>query len=241
LKWYFTKSTAPIKGGVAMKKGKLVRILSTVAILAMIIVNGTISPAAAQENVTISINVPDDVEPGSDIVVTIDISHVENLDAVNYEVTFNDTLLRLDNVTDGKIGGTIIPVDIYNEIGPGRYRIVQNIPGLSGVTDTGYLAALHFHVKDSSGDSSYIRLLDGVIGNNQAEEIPATWNEAFLVVGVLPCDANGDNVVNVFDMTKVARIILELDDPTPGADANQDGTINIFDMTKIARVILELD
>ena len=58
---------------------------------------------------------------------------------------------------------------------------------------------------------------------------------------MLPCDANGDNVVNIFDMTKVARIILELDEPTPGADANQDDTIDVFDMTKIARVILELD
>jgi hypothetical protein len=57
----------------------------------------------------------------------------------------------------------------------------------------------------------------------------------------LPGDANGDGYINIFDMTRVARIILELEDPTPGADANQDGSINIFDMTKIARIILELD
>jgi hypothetical protein len=60
-------------------------------------------------------------------------------------------------------------------------------------------------------------------------------------VEYIPGDANGDKVVNIFDMTKVARIILEMDDPTPGADANQDGYINIFDMTKIARIILELE
>ena len=58
---------------------------------------------------------------------------------------------------------------------------------------------------------------------------------------LLPGDANGDSVINIFDMTKVARIILELDDPTPGADSNGDGVINIFDMTKIARIILRLD
>ena len=223
-----------------MKKGKLVKILSTGAILAIIIINGTIVPVAAQGEVTVSINTPDKAKPGSDIAVTIDISHVENFDATNYDVSFDNTVLRLDNVTDGKIGGTIIPVDIFNEISPGRYRIVQNISGLSGVTDAGYLATLHFHVMGSSGDSNYIRLSDGIIGNNQAEKIPATWNEGFFTV-VLPCDANGDNEINIYDMTKVARIILELDDPTPGADANEDDIINIYDMTKIARVILELD
>jgi glycoprotein endo-alpha-1,2-mannosidase len=57
----------------------------------------------------------------------------------------------------------------------------------------------------------------------------------------IPGDANEDDVVNIFDMVKVARIILELDDPTPGADANEDGSIDVFDMTKIARIILELD
>jgi hypothetical protein len=43
-----------------------------------------------------------------------------------------------------------------------------------------------------------------------------------------------------YEILTITRI-LELDDPTPGADANQDGGINIFDITKIARIILELD
>lgn len=54
-------------------------------------------------------------------------------------------------------------------------------------------------------------------------------------------DANGDGVVNVLDMTKVALIILQIDPETPGADANLDGVINVLDMTKIARIILGLD
>ncbi len=60
-------------------------------------------------------------------------------------------------------------------------------------------------------------------------------------VGSLPGDADGNGVVNVLDMTKVARIILLLDDETPGADANQDNVVNVLDMTKIARIILQLD
>ncbi len=54
-------------------------------------------------------------------------------------------------------------------------------------------------------------------------------------------DANGDGVINVLDMTEVAREILKLDTITPGADANLDGAVDVLDMTKIARIILLLN
>ena len=57
---------------------------------------------------------------------------------------------------------------------------------------------------------------------------------------VLPGDANGDGVINALDITKVERIILELDPETPGADANCDGNINAQDITKIELIILGL-
>ncbi len=56
-----------------------------------------------------------------------------------------------------------------------------------------------------------------------------------------PGDANGDGSIDVLDMTKVARIILLLDERTSGADANQDGRVSVLDMTKIARIILGLE
>ena len=58
---------------------------------------------------------------------------------------------------------------------------------------------------------------------------------------VLLGDANGDGEVNMGDVTKVERIILTLDPPTPGADPNQDGEINMGDVTKIERIILGID
>jgi len=56
----------------------------------------------------------------------------------------------------------------------------------------------------------------------------------------LPGDANEDDVVNVLDLTKVVRIILQMDNPTPGADANEDEAINVLDLTEIARIIMGL-
>ena len=76
----------------------------------------------------------------------------------------------------------------------------------------------------------------------------STWEEREIVhhplhftMGCIPGDANEDGVVDMSDVTKVERIILELDDPTPCADAKQEGEINMADVTKIGLIILGID
>lgn len=57
---------------------------------------------------------------------------------------------------------------------------------------------------------------------------------------ILRGDADGNGVVNVFDITKAYRIILEMDDETPGADADENGVVNASDLSRIAGIILGL-
>jgi peptide/nickel transport system substrate-binding protein len=59
------------------------------------------------------------------------------------------------------------------------------------------------------------------------------------VSAVLYGDANEDTRINMQDVTKVERMILEYDPETTSADANQDGDINMQDVTCIELVILE--
>jgi len=54
----------------------------------------------------------------------------------------------------------------------------------------------------------------------------------------IPGDANQDGVVNSIDITKVKRIIMGLDESTPGADANGDSSINAVDITQIELIIM---
>lgn len=198
---------------------------------------------AEAESVTVTVDAPDsELLEDSDFTVDIDISEVTDFDACNYDVTFDDAVLRLDDVTSGLIGSTTVPVDLYNEIIPGTYRIIQNVPGLTGADGSGYLAVLHFHVVGSGGDSSTITLSNGMLSNNQAVEIDATWvGDTVTIASVVPGDANGDGVVNALDITKVERIIAGLDAETPGADANSDGSVNALDITKIEMTIAGID
>ena len=55
-----------------------------------------------------------------------------------------------------------------------------------------------------------------------------------------PGDANGDGDINAGDITKIERIILVLDEETPGADANQDGEVDAADIGVVEYMILEI-
>jgi len=112
---------------------------------------------------------------------------------------------------------------------------------VAGVSGSGYLAVLYFHVIGSEGDSSAISLSNGVLSDNQAGEITATWaGDSVDITSVLPGDGNGDGSVNALDITKVERVIVGMDTQTPGADANGDGNINAMDITKIELIIAGL-
>jgi hypothetical protein len=215
------------------------KILSLVVVLALLSVM-PVPVTVKLAGVTVSIDAPDEAAPDSDFTANVNISEVVDFDACNYDVSFDASVLRLDNVTSGLIGPTTIPVDIYSEISSGTYRVIQNVPGLAGVSGSGYLAVLHFHVIGSQGDSSPISLASGMLSNNLAEEIAATWSGDSVDVTLVPGDANDDGNVNSLDITKVERVITGLDAETPGADANQDGNVNALDITKVERIIAGL-
>jgi len=221
---------------------RIMKILGIITIMALLLGGGAVAPVAAQTAVAVSIDAPAQAAPGSDFTANVNIGEVTNFDACNYDVSFDASVLRLDSVTSGLIDSTTIPVDVANEISSGTWTIVQNVSGYAGVSGSGYLAVLHFHVIGSQGDSSAISLSNGMLGNASAEEITTTWTgDSIDITSVLPGDANGDGSINALDITKVERIIAGLDTQTPGADANQDGNVNALDITKVERKIAGLD
>jgi len=168
------------------------KILGIITIVALLLGGGAVVPVAATPEVTVSIDAPDEAAPNSDFTANVNISEVVDFDACNYDVSFDASVLRLDNVTSGLIGSTAIPVDIYNEISSGTWRIIQNVPGISGVSGSGNLAVLHFHVIGSQGDSSTISLSNGMLSNNLAEGILATWVGDSVDVAIPPVPVSID-------------------------------------------------
>ena len=178
------------------KARRIIGLAIALALASILAVGGVfpqVTPALASSttNAEVSINTPDKVTPDSDFTATVNISQVENFDASNYDVSFDPTVLRLNNVTNGQIDSTEIPVDIWNERSPGTYIIIQNVPGLTGATGSGHLAVLHFHVIGSIGQGSDINLSNGILSNTLAQEISAAWTGGLVNINSVESSGQG--------------------------------------------------
>jgi len=150
------------------------RFLGWVVILSLALALFPLSVAGAN-NVTVSIDAPDEpVDSGSGFIATVSITEVTDLDSFQFEVSYDPSILEVNNVTDGLIGSTAVPV-LWNVVAPSqRLRVVGNLPGVTGVTGSGYLAEIHFNVTGSPGTTSDLTLSNGHLWDNMAAEIPVT-------------------------------------------------------------------
>ena len=107
--------------------------------------------------------------------------YVPGLNVAQYNVSFDPSVLRLENVTSGQIDSTEIPVQFF-QLRPGQYRIVQSL-GNDTVVGSGYLSRLHFHVIGSECQSSQIELTNGLLEDLETE-IPSTWSGDIVTIGM---------------------------------------------------------
>jgi hypothetical protein len=142
---------------------------------------------SAQGAVIVYINGPIQAAENADILVIVNTTELANFNAANYDVIYDPNVLEAGNVTDGLINGTTIPVDMWRVITSGTIRVIQNVPRLTGVSGSGYLAEIQFHVIGSAGSSSVISFANGVLSDNDANEIPAIWvGNSVLIYALTP-------------------------------------------------------
>ena len=120
---------------------KIIRVLIIAILLILNLLNG-ITTAIAQEEVIISLGIPPEVLVSNDFTVKLNTTSLIDFDAGQFDISFDNSVLRLDNVTGGLIGATEIPVSLWNQISPGTYRTIVNVPGIPGVTGSGLLLEL---------------------------------------------------------------------------------------------------
>ncbi|MFC2072820.1 Ig-like domain-containing protein, partial [Chloroflexota bacterium] len=157
---------------------KLISVLLALLLVVMVAGGGVLPQVASAAvdrtpSVQVSLNAPAEVLQGSNFAATIGIGEVIDLNGAQYDILFDPSVLRLDDINTGQIDSTEMPVQGFTEVSPGRYRVLQSLM-FDTVNGTGYLAVLHFHVVGSLGDTSTIDLSNGTLSGWEAE-IPATW------------------------------------------------------------------
>ena len=140
-------------------------------------------PTLAQGAATVSIVAPAEVVAGSTFSARVNINNVTNLNAWNYDVVFNKSVLEVAGVLGGEVGGVPIqPGENQWVVSNGTLKVVADIPGISTVSGSGYLAEIQFKVIGEIGDTSAIDLRSGILSSDLASSIPATWGRATVVV-----------------------------------------------------------
>jgi len=160
--------------------------ISTIILLSMASIILATPVAAYQTGV--SVNAPESVD--SDFSVVIEIENVVDLDSGQFDLYFDSAAVNVTGVDDGNIGGITIPIDNW-AVDRDRIRVLFNLPGIDGVSGSGSLATIHFETV-VSGDCA-MEISDGLLVNNMAEVIPASWDGVESVVSKtatsIPADA----------------------------------------------------
>jgi hypothetical protein len=194
--------------------------------------------------------------------VEVRVSDVSNLYGVEFHLSFDAEMIEVidaDPTTDGiqiSPGDLLVPgvsenVTSLNQADSGEGMIdfaMTLVTGDESVSGSGILATIGLRcISQGSTEIVFENPVDGQtpvkLADGDGKPITVTWAGGSISIegSVVPGDANGDGFINVLDMTKVARIILQMDPPNSAADCNQDTYINVLDMTCIARKILGLD
>ena len=131
------------------------------------------APAQAQQT-TVSLTTPELVK-GSTVYAIVEIANVNNLDAGQFDLSFNPSVLKVVNVDNGSIEGTTIPLQ-WRSIDDGTVRVIFNLEGVTGISGSGQLASIGFEVI-GDGDSDLL-ISSGLLGNTKASSIDTNWGVA---------------------------------------------------------------
>ena len=161
----------------------LVLIAITVAFL-------TVAPVMAQQ-AEVSVNAPEYVEEKETFDVTIDVEGITDFNSGMFDLTFDHKVVKVDDVTDGSIDDTEIPVTMWDDMDSDTIRVMLELPETTTASGSGYLAGITFKVKGDAGEESALEIAEGelvkyVFEDERAtpEAIEVNWNGAVVKVSV---------------------------------------------------------
>jgi parallel beta-helix repeat protein len=164
------------------------------------------------EKTQVCVNAPEIVSGAFE--VTIDIHNVADLDSGQFDLWFDSSIVNVTAVHDGDISGRPVPIDMWRLMDAGRIRILFNLPGLDGVSGSGYVAKMDFEITGSEGDVSVLDISNGMlagIGVSHAHEIPAIWIDDEVRIGEPTPTANQVRNLNTGEI--FSSIQDAIDDP----------------------------
>ena len=135
-------------------------------------------------SVNVEVNAPEYVEETFD--ASIDVDNIVDFNSGQFDLSFNASVVNVTGVADGSLDGETVPVDRWEFVDKDRIRVILDVPGISGVSGSGYVAKISFAVVGETGDKSVLDMSNGLLVDTEAEAIPAEWIDDEVTVGTMP-------------------------------------------------------
>jgi PGF-CTERM protein len=172
----------------------------------------TVTPVIAQQ-AEVTVNAPEYVEEKETFEVTIDVEGITDFNSGMFDLTFDHKVVKVDDVTDGSIDDTEIPVAMWDDMDSDTIKVMLELPETTTASGSGYLAGITFKVKGDAGEESALEIADGELVKYVFEDERATpeaievnnWNGAVVKVAVEEEEKDEED---------------EEEEPTPTPEAN---------------------
>ncbi|MCD4768120.1 MAG: cohesin domain-containing protein, partial [Methanosarcinales archaeon] len=157
----------------------------------------------------VTVNAPEVVSGTFD--ATIDIADITNLDSGQFDMSFDASVVNVTGVNSGSIDGTEVPIDMWRFLDPDTIRVIFNLPDTNGVSGSGSLTTISFEALGVAKDTSVLAISDGLLVDNESNEILSLWFDDVITVGI-PVTVNAPEVVSgTFDATIDIADVTNLD------------------------------
>ena len=145
----------------------------------------TIGSSWAAPPAVVRLHVPTSASGAFEIVIHID--NVWDLDAGQFDLSYDARAIQIMEVKDGVIGDIAVPVGPWTILNPGRIRVLFNIPGARGVSGTGHLTRIQANAIGKPLETIPLTIHQGLLVNKEAAGIPAQWISGCVTIeGVVP-------------------------------------------------------
>ncbi len=142
----------------------------------------TWADASVAIGVSVAVNAPEvTIDAFS---ATVDVEDITGMNGGQFDLTFDSSVVNVTNVTAGDIAGTTVPLLNWTFMDPDTIRVLFKLSGADGVNGTGSLATIDFAMVGSQSDASVLDISAGNLADVNADEIPATWADAAVAIGV---------------------------------------------------------
>ncbi len=172
--------------------------------------------------------------PGEEFTLTVDLTDNPGVFALRFHVDYDSSLLRFLGVEDGSLTGWIADTDTG--------MLLWDSPVAGDKTDTESIVKLRFQVLEDAEDCETAVSFDSAEAANYAvEDLKFDLKPAAVVISsALPGDTNDDESVNVLDLVRLRKYLVNSSTPIneTNADLDGDGTVALRDLVLLRKLLV---